>query len=164
MSKFLYGLEIMTRNKETLARINVFQNSIVRCIVGLYKRTHISPVLKVLKLFNINELYLFFKMTFIKNLKKNFICKYIFDYLSKNMNLYCMNTQSFVRDMRALIQNFNCDINYLYIHIIDFIKDFKRESREVDEEDTTIMLVRDFLHNSESYEFIQILYRTLFFM
>ena len=164
LSKFLYGLEIMTLNNETLARINVSQNSIVRYIVGLYKKTHISPVLKALKLFNINALYLFFKMTFIKNLKKNFICKYIFDFLMKNTNAYCRNTNSFVRDIRGLIEYFNCDIQYLYTYVIEFIKDFKREAREMDEEDTTIMLVRDCLHNSESYEFIQILNRTLFFI
>ena len=80
------------------------------------------------------------------------------------MSLYCTNTHSFVRDMRVLIQNFNCEINYLYVNIIDFIKDFKREAREVDDEDITIMMVRDCLHNSESYEFIQILNQTLFFI
>ena len=59
----------------------------------------------------------------------------------KNFNKYFTNTQSFVRDIRTMTKYFNCEIHYIYIHIIDFIKYFKKEAREVDDEDTTIMLV-----------------------
>ena len=161
LSKFLYGLEIMSLNITTLNKINLSQNTIVRYIAGLYKSSHISPVMRVLNLFNIKDLYIFFKLTFIKNMKKNFICNYIFDDILDNINSYKTNTLSFVKDLIMLKKHFNFEISFIVKNVLEIIMNYKREAREFDEEDVTLLLVRDCLHNSESYQFQQILNGTL---
>lgn len=161
LSKFLYGLEIMTLNMGILDKLDLTQNAIVRYIAGLYRTSHISPVLRTLKLFNIRELYLFFKLTFIKNMKKSFICLYIFNYLNNNRNNYKERTLSFVRDLKTLSKTLRLDTDFIVEKVISVIMNFKKEAREFDEEDITLLLVRDCLHNYESYPFQQILNRTL---
>ena len=81
ISRLLYGFEIMTVNKKTLKHLNIQQNNIVRYMTGLNKNSHISSVLKILKLLNIEDLNFYMKLIFIKNLKNNIICKKIFDHL-----------------------------------------------------------------------------------
>jgi hypothetical protein len=163
LSKFLYGLEIMTLNMGTLDKIDLTQNAIVRYIAGLYRTSHISPVLRTLKLFNIRELYLFFKLTFIKNMKKSFICLYIFNYINNNRNNYKERTLSFARDLKTLSQTLRLDRDFIVDKVISVIMNYKKEAREFDEEDVTLLLVRDCLHNYESHPFQQILNRTLHF-
>jgi hypothetical protein len=63
----------MNLNKKTLKTINIGQNDIVRYITGLSRNSHISNTLKILKLFNINDLYYYMKLIFVKNLKSNYI-------------------------------------------------------------------------------------------
>ena len=48
--------------------LNLMQNSIVRYMTGLSKHSHISIVLKALKLFSFQELYYYIKFIFVKNL------------------------------------------------------------------------------------------------
>ena len=57
ISRLLYGLEIINLNKKTLNILNIGQNDIVRYITGLSRNSHISNTLKILKLFNINDLF-----------------------------------------------------------------------------------------------------------
>ena len=68
----------MNLNKKTLNTLNIAQNDIVRYITGLSRNSHISNTLKILKLFHIHDLYYYMKLIFIKNLKSNFVCNYIF--------------------------------------------------------------------------------------
>jgi len=63
----------MNLNKKTLNTLNIAQNDIVRYITGLSRNSHISNTLKILKLFNIHDLYYYMKLIFIKNLKSNFV-------------------------------------------------------------------------------------------
>ena len=63
----------MTINKKTLKKLNIAQNDLVRYMTGLSRNSHISETLKILKLFNINELYKYMKFIFVKNLKLNLI-------------------------------------------------------------------------------------------
>ena len=161
LSKFLYGLEIMTLNMGTLDKINMSQNSIVRYMAGLYKSSHLSPVLRTLKLFNIRELYVFFKLTFVKNMKKSCICSYIFNYLVNHANEYKQRTNSFVRDMKLIVNTTGMEMDFVINNVVSMIKNFKAETREFDEEDITLLLVRDCLQNHESYHFQQILNMTL---
>ena len=161
LSKFLYGLEIMTLNMGTLDKMNQTQNAIVRYMTGLSKRSHSAPVLRVLHLFNIRELYVFFKLTFIKNLMKNCICKFIFNYLVNNRTSYKQRTVSFVRDFKTLEQTLHQNLEFIVGNVIPIIKNFKKEAREFDEDDLTLVLVRDCLQNIESFQFIQILNLTL---
>ncbi len=48
----------MTINKKTLKKLHIAQNDLVRYMTGLSRNSHISATLKILKLFNINELYI----------------------------------------------------------------------------------------------------------
>ena len=50
-------------------------------MTGLSKHSHISDVLKLLKLFKIQELYHYMKLVFVKNLTNNITGKKIFEYL-----------------------------------------------------------------------------------
>jgi hypothetical protein len=68
ISRLLYGLEIINLNKKNLNTSNVGQNYIVRYITGLSRDSHISNILRILKLFNINDLYFYMKLIFVKNL------------------------------------------------------------------------------------------------
>ena len=81
ISRILYGFEIMSINKSTLKNMNIAQNDLIRYMTGLSRNSHISNTLKILKLFNIFELYTYMKLIFVKNLKSSIICKSIFDYL-----------------------------------------------------------------------------------
>jgi hypothetical protein len=54
--RILYGFKIITINKKTLKKLNISQNDLVRYMTGLSRNSHISEILKILKLFNINEL------------------------------------------------------------------------------------------------------------
>jgi hypothetical protein len=65
ISRILYGLEIMNLNKKTLNTLNIAQNDIVRYITGLSRNSHISNTHKILKLFNIHDLYYNMKLIFI---------------------------------------------------------------------------------------------------
>ena len=80
ISRILYGFEIMTINKKTLKSLNIAQNDLIRYMTGLSRNSHISNTLKILKLFNIFELYIYMKLIFVKNLKSNFICTSIFNF------------------------------------------------------------------------------------
>ena len=62
-------MEIMNLNKKTIQTMNLSQNCIIRYFTGLSKNSHISNVLKILKIFNIKDLYLYMKLVFIKNLR-----------------------------------------------------------------------------------------------
>ena len=68
---------------------------------------------------------------------------------------------SFARDLKTLSQTLRLDKDYIVDKIISVIMNFKKEAREFDEEDVTLLLVRDCLHNYESFTFQQILNRTL---
>ncbi len=48
----------MTINKKTLKKLNISQNDLVRYMTALSRKSHISETLKIVKLFNINELYI----------------------------------------------------------------------------------------------------------
>jgi hypothetical protein len=48
---------------------------------ALSKHSHISNTRKTLKILSINELFIYMKLVFIKNLKNNIICERIFYHL-----------------------------------------------------------------------------------
>ena len=57
LSRILYGMKIMNLNKKTIQTMNLSQNCIIRYFTGLSRNSHISNVLKILKIFNIKDLY-----------------------------------------------------------------------------------------------------------
>ncbi len=62
ISKFLYGIEIMSLNKTTIAKINTYQNILIKSMLGISKYCHTSELLKVLRLYDINSLVVFTKL------------------------------------------------------------------------------------------------------
>jgi hypothetical protein len=87
ISRILYGFEIMTINKKTLKSLNIEQNNIFRYMTGLSRNSHISDTLRILRVFNMFELYNYMKLIFVKNLQSKFICKSIFNHLlPENIN------------------------------------------------------------------------------
>ena len=71
LSRLLYGLEILTINKNTLNKMNVNQNNIIRYMTGLSKSSHVSNTRKILRILSIHELNDYMKLIFIKNLKNS---------------------------------------------------------------------------------------------
>ena len=71
ISKCLYGIELMSLNKSTINKINVNQNILIKSMLGKSKYCHTSDLLKVLRVFDINNLIIFMKLSFIKNLNYN---------------------------------------------------------------------------------------------
>jgi hypothetical protein len=61
----------MQLNKKTLSSMNFSQNSVIRFMTGLSKNSHISNTRKILRIMNIEELYIYMKLIFIKNLENN---------------------------------------------------------------------------------------------
>ena len=91
LSRLLYGFEILTVNKSTINKMNVNQNSIIRYMTGLSKKSHISNTRKVLRILSINELNDYMKLIFVKNLKNSKICSEIFNQqqLQKEYKEFC---------------------------------------------------------------------------
>jgi hypothetical protein len=127
LSKFLYSLEIVSLNKNTLKKLNMEQNTLIRFMIGLHKNCHMSDLLITLKILNIGELITFYKLTFIKNLKKNKICLLIFEYLCENLNSFNMKSLSFARDIKNLQDFFSLNIKDISLNIEEIIKDFKND-------------------------------------
>ena len=70
-------------NSKTIKSLNLIQNSIVRYMTGLAKNSHISDILIFLKLLNINQLNMYMKIIFLKNIKHSVTCLYILNFLIK---------------------------------------------------------------------------------
>ena len=132
ISRILYGIEILNINKKTLKSMNVAQNDIVRYMTGLSRNSHISSTLKILRLFNISELYIFMKLVFIKNLKNNCICNRIFNYQLSN-NQQMQNSKSFFTEFKNICTYLNLDYIYVNNNIFNIIKDFKNSTLTVDD-------------------------------
>ena len=128
ISRLLYGLEIINLNKKTLNILNIGQNDIVRYITGLSRNSHISSTLKILKLFNINDLYFYMKLIFIKNLKSNHICNYIFNFLLTSN--YKNNTLSFIKDFKTICVKLNESMFFVAANFNLQITKYKEEYRD----------------------------------
>jgi hypothetical protein len=102
LSKFLYGLEIMSLTKRTVKYINMAQNTLIRYMIGLNKYSHMSDLLVILRILNIGELITNYKLIFIKNLGGSEICKLIYEYLVANLDSYQKYKLSFAKDMKNL--------------------------------------------------------------
>lgn len=113
LSKFTYSLENMTLNATTRNFLNLLQNKCLRQIIGLRKYSHISNVLKCLKIYNFDQLYTFSKLIFLNTISNNEICSEILNYLIENKE--CSNrSNSFRRDIFFLEKFFNNNINFIY--------------------------------------------------
>jgi hypothetical protein len=74
-------MEIVTIKKSTLSKLDIMQNNIVRYMIGISNKCHISQVLTTLKIFNIQELNNYMKLNFIANTMNSTVCKKMFTYV-----------------------------------------------------------------------------------
>jgi hypothetical protein len=135
ISRILYGLEIMNLNKKTINTLNLNQNNIVRYMTGLSKYSHVSIVLKALKLFSFQELYHYMKFIFVKNLKNNNICSKIFEYLQTSSYRNRPGTKSFIKNFKNACIFINQKESYVIENIASIISTFKTNCREIEMND-----------------------------
>ncbi len=105
----------MNINNKTRKILNVNQNDLIRYMTGLSRNRHITTTSKLLKNFNINDLYFYMKLIFVKNLKNNSICYRIFNYLLYSD--YKNNTCSFIKEFKTICYNLNLDEDYVINNI-----------------------------------------------
>lgn len=110
LSQFTYAIETTTLNTSTRDFLNIKQNNIIRQILGLKKFCHMSNILKCLKIFNINTLYIKSKLSFLESIKNNELCAGIYSHLFQNLNKINKNSKYFQNDMVMLQSHFGMDI------------------------------------------------------
>jgi hypothetical protein len=149
ISRILYGLEIMNLNKKTINTLNLNQNTIVRYMTGLSKHSHVSIVLKALKLFSFQELYHYMKFIFVKNLKNNNICSKIFEYLQTSSYRNRPGSKSFIRAFKNACIFINQNESYVIENITSIISTFKNNCREMEMNDENELIINCLQNNQE---------------
>jgi hypothetical protein len=114
LSQFTYALETTTLTKSTRDDINVSQNNLIRIILGLPKTCHISKVLKCLKIFNIEDLYISTKLSFLNSIRFNSVSYSIFNHLCINKNKRNRFSKSFIQDIKLLEKHFENEISAIF--------------------------------------------------
>ena len=120
LSQFTYGLETSVLNKETRNYLNTCQNNILRQILGLHKLCHMSKILKCLKIYNFEDLYIFSKLSFLATVHKNDISNHIFYSLIANKKK--KRSKSFLQDIKVLEDRFILNIGTIYNECIELKK------------------------------------------
>ena len=111
-------------NKTTIAKINVNQNIMIKSMLSKSKYCHTGELLCVLRLFDINSLIIFLKLSFIKNIKNNSLSFKIFSFLLNNVDLYNSKSKSFITDFKNICLLLNLDYNYLFNNINSVYNNF----------------------------------------
>ena len=113
LSQFTYALETSVLNNNTRKYLNVCQNNLLRQILGLHKYCHMSNILKCLRLYSFNDLYISSKLSFLNSIKHNKITSSIFSYLCNiNRNRF---SKSFVQDIKFLEGKLHLGIQRIYL-------------------------------------------------
>ncbi|RNA17771.1 hypothetical protein BpHYR1_049432 [Brachionus plicatilis] len=110
LSQFTYGLGTVTLNSKTNEYLNIAQNNLLRQMIELKSRCHMSNILKCLKIFNFGQLYLQSKLSFIETLKYNYLASQIFHDLSINPRIKGSRLKSFDQDITILEDFFKSNI------------------------------------------------------
>ena len=128
LSQFTYGIESITLQSSTRDYLNTSQNNLIRQIVGLRKQCHMSNVLKSLKIFNFNQLYLSLKLSFLNSIKCNEISLYIFKNLILNKKRTIKHTNSFKNDIKFLENYLKTEIETIFADPTHFKIKLKHET------------------------------------
>ena len=110
LSQFTYALETTFLKKATRDYLNVCQNNLIRQFVGLGKFCLVSNILKTLKIYNFDQLYIFSKISFIKSIQLNDLAYSIFNIL-KNVKNCHKKSISFKQDIKVVESFFNVPID-----------------------------------------------------
>ena len=81
------------------------QNKCLKHIIGMNFYSTMTDVLKCLKIFNINQLYIYSKINFIKSINNNLLCVKIFNTLIDEYDSISKRSKSFKKDLQ-LITNY----------------------------------------------------------
>jgi hypothetical protein len=142
LSLLLYGIEIFIISKTTLKQLDLIQNGILRYMTGLSKHCHISPVRKNLKLFNIIDLNLYMKLTFIKNIKNSSICNKIFLFKLNSNASYKPRSKCFIKEYLEICKYLEKDPVAVYESTMSILAEFKEHTFGANEEDLTESEIR----------------------
>ena len=115
LSQFTYGLETTVLNQDTRDYLNISQNNILRQILGINKYSHMSKILKCLKVFNFEDIYVFSKLSFLNSIKHNSIASSIFSEICR-----CKRnrlSKSFFQDIKILEKRFQSNIGDICLEV-----------------------------------------------
>ena len=127
LSQFTYGLENLTLDNKTIKTLNVNQNNLVRQMFNLRSNCHMSGILKTLRLFKMDQLYLFTKMSFISSIEFNPLASNIFQYICSFISNNTQVSQlSFANDLKRLMNFTNLNLDSLLNNIGQLKLDLKR--------------------------------------
>ena len=118
LSKFTYGLENTPLDIKTLKTLNIYQNNLIRQMLKLKYNCHMSNILKVLKVFKIDQLYIFSKLSFISTIKFNTLANKIFNSICGNIiHNHPSSPVSFETDVKRILQHFDTNLHYLLSNV-----------------------------------------------
>ena len=140
----------MKLSKSVIELLNRNQNNLIRYMFGLHRYTHMSDLLTVLNVFDIENLIIFRKLTFIKHLKNNFICYSIFHNLLLNLNSIHKKSPSFIIDFSNICKHLNLEHNYLLTNILYIITIFKNNYKKFDCDNIKFQLIKNCLDNYDN--------------
>jgi hypothetical protein len=83
-------------------------------MTGLSKYSHISKVRKVLKLLTIEDLNIYMKLSFVKNIKNSNICNNIFLYKLNNIKDYKPRSNCFIKEFKEICSFLNLEPLFVY--------------------------------------------------
>ena len=104
-----YAFGLMTINKQTIQKLNIMQNNLIRYTLGIPYKTHIKLLLKCLNIIDIETVYLINKCTSIKLLHRDVTTKTI---LTKNINDNNENWW-FFKEIKQICELVNVSPKYL---------------------------------------------------
>ena len=93
------------------------------------------------------------KLIFVKNLKNNYICSTIFDYLLVSAYKSKLNTKSFIKDFKYVCNKIKKDEKFVIDNIVTVTKNFKRDCGEY-EMDIEYELIKTCLENNHDFSMI----------
>ncbi len=99
----------MNINEKTINILNVTQNSLIWYMLKMHKSSHMSNILKALKILKIKQLICKNKINFVKQLVNHSLCKQILDKIIDNRNLN-EKSNSFVEDLKLISNILKCNI------------------------------------------------------
>ena len=111
--------------------VNIAQNDIIRYMTGLSRNSHISDTLRILRVFNMFELYLYMKLVFVKNLNSNIICKALFNHLL--VVNHKPRSLSFMKEFKLICVKLELEINYVIENIVDVMSDYKIKTLDIED-------------------------------
>jgi hypothetical protein len=114
LSQFTYGLETTTLKANTRDFLNVSQNNLIKQFLGISKYSSMTNILKSLKIYNFNELYICSKLSFLETIKNNEIALKIFNILCAELERTHKKSKSFSKDILLLQNHFDMDIELIF--------------------------------------------------